>query len=246
LAIAEKKILVELHRWGLHMAEYGRLSVLSQLAVLQHYGAPTRLVDVTFNPWIGLWFAVEERWQNGKKLDDRDVRLLAIDVTDRLINEDPESRKWEDNLHRPWPDPTGSESDDEEKQVYKEWITSVRAWRPPHFHPRIAAQNGGFLVGGVPGSGVMHWPKTSTASDGNWKIDDVRRVTSVALRVHSLDAAGRGLKSGCVYTIRIKKEAVPEIRKKLQSLFGYRHSTIYPDFTGFAQFGTQDLVSSKP
>ncbi|MCB0826942.1 MAG: FRG domain-containing protein [Armatimonadetes bacterium] len=46
----EQKILIELHRWGLHSPPgYGRLSVLNQLAMLQHYGAPTRLIDISFN-----------------------------------------------------------------------------------------------------------------------------------------------------------------------------------------------------
>src|SRR5438552_9277527 len=41
LAAAEERVLTELHRWGLHDAERGRLSVLRQLAVLQHHQAPT-------------------------------------------------------------------------------------------------------------------------------------------------------------------------------------------------------------
>ena len=61
LATAEREILADVHQWGLHMGEYGRLSVMNQLAILQHFGAPTKLIDITFNPWIGLWFAVQER-----------------------------------------------------------------------------------------------------------------------------------------------------------------------------------------
>jgi hypothetical protein len=43
----EEKILVNVHRWGLHWAEGTRLPILHQLALLQHYGAPTRLIDIT-------------------------------------------------------------------------------------------------------------------------------------------------------------------------------------------------------
>jgi hypothetical protein len=67
------------------MGECGRLSVMAQLALLQHYGAPTRLIDVTFNPWIGLWFAVEQKWKDGLPQPDKDVRLIAIDVTRKIV-----------------------------------------------------------------------------------------------------------------------------------------------------------------
>jgi hypothetical protein len=61
----EDQALVSVHRWGLHNGERGRLSVLSQLATLQHFGAPTRLIDVTLNAYIGLWFAVQPVFVDG-------------------------------------------------------------------------------------------------------------------------------------------------------------------------------------
>jgi hypothetical protein len=62
LASAEEQVLAEMRRWGLHDADRGRLSGLRQLAVLQHNHAPTRLIDVSLNLWVALWFAVEELW----------------------------------------------------------------------------------------------------------------------------------------------------------------------------------------
>ena len=119
LAAAEDRILVELHRWGLHDAERGRLSVLRQLAVLQHNHAPTRLIDVSLNIWVALWFAVEQRWADGQPLaDTQDGRLFAIDITDRLINEDDDRRDWEDTLHTPWGDPPSI------------WTKGAFAWQP--------------------------------------------------------------------------------------------------------------------
>jgi FRG domain len=64
----EERILADLHRWGLHyQRRSGRLSVLNQLAMLQHHGAPTRLIDVSFNAWIAVWFAVEEKMGKCRK-----------------------------------------------------------------------------------------------------------------------------------------------------------------------------------
>ncbi len=244
----EGNILADVHRWGLHMGERGRLSILGQLAMLQHYGAPTRLIDVTFNPFIGLWFAVEEKRDNGElKYENTDGRLFAIDVTDRLINENGAYRAWEDELHRPWPKPAAADASAEHKESYREWRTQVFAWRPPHFDSRMAAQNGGFIFGGVPYSGTadhpQQWPKTTTAGADKWTIDEVRQSTSLALRAHKLEPQGGGVADNAAYTIRIKAAAKNDIRNRLENLFGYRHSTIYPDFTGFASFGTPDLKS---
>lgn len=103
LAKEEENILAELHRWGLHSSSNtGRLSILNQLAIIQHYGSPTRLIDITFNAWVAVWFAVEKKWRNGSSVnEDTDARLFAFDVTDRLINENSQYRKWEDDLSRP-------------------------------------------------------------------------------------------------------------------------------------------------
>lgn len=243
----EAKILTAVHRWGLHTGDRGRLSALSQLAVLQHYGAPTRLIDITFNPLIGLWFAVEEQWDNGQlKNEDKDGRLFAIDVTNRLINEDDDRRKWEDDFRRPWPRP--QEKDPQEKKKFKEWTTRAYAWRPARLDHRIAAQNGGFLLGGVPSSsgpsGPVQWPKGPNPRDGKWTIDEVRRAMSVPLRVHRLQQGGAGADPlNPVYTLRIKQSAKAEIRKALQDLYGYTHATIYPDYSGFALYGHPTLKS---
>lgn len=242
LAKVEDEILTEVHRWGLHIGDHGRLSVLSQLAVLQHYGAPTRLIDVTFNPLIGLWFAVEAQWSNGApKDDDKDGRLFAIDVSTRLINEDRNSRSWEDDNARPWAhSESGSDALDS-----RDWTTTVRVWRPARLDHRIAAQNGAFLVAGVPGSsgtgGPVQWPKMPGGDA--WKIEEVREALSVPLRFHKLDKTQGREPNNPAYTIRIKASAKSAIRKHLQDLYGYRHSTLYPDYSGFALYGRPTLKS---
>ena len=240
----EGQILAEVHRWGLHAShETGRLSILSQLAMLQHYGAPTRLLDITFNAWVGTWFAVEEKWVNGQtKYDNVDARLFAVDVTDRLINEQDHRRAWEDELTRPWT------SDNPELVGRKEWTTTVFAWKPPSLDGRIAAQNGGFLFGGVPmtekpDNKRFQLPKTSAGTE-KWTIDEIRQATCIAIRPNEFSAA-KGAKSstGALYSFRIKAIAKAKIRDRLERLFGYRHSTIYPDYTGFASYGTPELKS---
>lgn len=240
----ESDILIELHRWGLHSPQNaGRLSILKQLAMLQHYGSPTRMIDITFNAWIGAWFAVEQKWDNGIEINqDKDSRLFAVDITNRLINENNDHRKWEDDLSRPW------RPDREDALRKNEWTTSVYAWKPSNLDGRIFAQNGGFIFGGVPGSknidgGPFQFPKSTTPGDGKWKIDEVRQYCCLALRPHKFETNKGGAIDGALYTFRIAAEAKREIRENLEKMFGYKHSTIYPDYTGFSMFGTPALCS---
>ncbi len=246
LETREGEILADLHRWGLHAPQNaGRLSILRQLAVMQHYGAPTRLIDITFNAWVGVFFAVESKWQNGDSVyENEDGRLFAVDVTNRLINENDALRPWEDCLTRPWlqDPPNGVEE--------KEWTSSVYAWKPSNLDGRIFAQNGGFLFGGVPapngpvGTRRFQFPKSTTNADGFWTIEEGRKACCLALRPHKFNpAAGGGVRNGALYTFRIKASAKKDIRNRLEKMFGYKHSTIYPDYSGFALFGTPTLKS---
>jgi hypothetical protein len=243
LAAKESEILEELRRWGLHTHPTGgRLSILSQLALLQHYGAPTRLIDITMNAWVGVWFAVEQKWQNGEEVyGDKDARLFAVDITGRLINEHSDYSKWEDATTVPWP-PTGN------PPTSKEWGTSVYAWRPSRLDARISAQNGGFLFGGVPSTerpdgNRFQFPKSPKNADGCWLIDEGRGSCCLALRPHLFDAKQGNVGTGAMFSFRIKAAAKQKIRERLERLFGYTHATIYPDYTGFASFGTSALRS---
>lgn len=241
-AISEKEleILVRLHRWGLHNIQgRGRLSILNQLAMLQHFGAPTRLIDISFNAWVGVFFAVEEKWSNANRVEeDSDARLFAIDVTDRLINEIDEKRSWEDENSRPWIDQT--------KIDPSEWTTSFFAWKPASLDSRIFAQNGGFIFGGVP-SAVgpentrFQFPKSPNYADGCWPIDRGREACCIALRPHKFSATTGATPRNACFTFKISAAAKADIRKRLELMFGYKHATIYPDYTGFSEFAIPEL-----
>lgn len=238
----ERSILNELHRWGLHnRRETGRLSILAQLAMLQHYGAPTRLIDISFNAWVGAWFAVEK---TNTEQDDNDGRLFAVDVSSRLINEDDSHRYWEDSTKAPW------RTHKKGGLLPTEWTTSVFAWKPGSIDARISAQNSGFLFGGVPASikpdgGRFQFPKSPNNSDGTWGIEDGRRACCLALRPHKLNAEKGGVRSGAVFTFRIKQGAKAEIRERIEKMFGYSPATIYPDFMGFARYGVAEALERR-
>ena len=93
------EILAEAREWSLDWhSSGGRLAALELLAALQHFEAPTRMLDFTFNAFIGLWFAAE-------KLDASDGRVFAIDVSERLVLRDDASAAdpwWTVNQPADW------------------------------------------------------------------------------------------------------------------------------------------------
>lgn len=264
----EQKILIELRQWGLHAPRIGgRLSVLSQLAMLQHFGSPTRLIDVSFNALVGAFFATEP--SNGN--DSADGRMFAVDITDRVINENKHLRNWEDSLDTPWSESyrkktyselsSGASKHSSEADFLggwgNEWSSHYYAWKPPALDSRIAAQNGGFIFGGIVGArlgegfidptvGIKRgsFQVANPGSGETWlSIDDVRQVTCLAIKPQKIPSMSvRSNTKNAVYSIRIAHRAKKDVQGMLRRIFGYTHATIYPDYPGFAAFGTKGII----
>lgn len=211
---------------------FGNLTALETLAHVQHYGGHTRLIDVTFNPLIALWFAVElNQDPYGKSSTESDGRLLAFDATKRSLKLDD---FWGGH-DLPW---FGLQP--------KKWGMQLPSvWRPPSYNERIAAQNSAFLVGGVPSvmSGANAKYRKSPGngqSSGTWTISEVRTATSVSL---SMNVSSRTVQARATptFTFRISASAKKEIRRVLATRFGITYSSLYPDLQGLARFGSRDL-----
>jgi glutaredoxin 2 len=71
------------------------------------------------------------------------------------------------------------------------------------------------------------------------KIKEARESTSLAFRPNVFGRNRVNKENSSLYTFRIKAD----IRNKLEKMFGFKHSTIYPDFSGFPDFGTPKLKS---
>lgn len=110
-----------------------------------------------------------------------------------------------------------------------------------------------FLLGGVVGTALMEGvldrendilrggfqvstpPNLSSSNSGNLAIEELRSLTSIAAKPQKFPIKSiRSNTRNAVYSIRISKDAKQQIRKELENIYGYNHSTIYPDFSGFA------------
>jgi hypothetical protein len=207
---------------------FDNLSTLELFAHLQHYGGPTRLLDVTLNPLIALWFAVEQRYdKTGSLVDDIDGRLFAFCVAKRIDLVE----SWE-SKGLPWNGWDGAD----------EWGTGrLHFWLPPAYNERISAQNAGFLVDGVPvtrGGGNV-WAK-KPASPERWSIDEVRTAMSVPARAAKVDRKV-ALNSFPTFNFRVTAGAKARIRQNLESRYGYSTASIYPDLPGLSLHVAPDL-----
>lgn len=234
---AEEKLLaVARSEW-----RFDGTPALELLAKLQHFGAPTRLLDVTRNPYIAAWFAVER----GGDADEKDARLFAIstlpvganDGGSVVLNETGSTylpfwhylRSREDRQRADWG--TGSRR---------------RLWIPPAYEQRIVAQNAGFILDGVPmfsSQTNAYFRKPRGSSSTYWTKADLLASTSFYAKVYDPTRAPRANRPNFAptFSYRIKASAKEEIRRYLEQRFAYTVSTIYPDVAMLGRYLDQSF-----
>lgn len=178
---------------------------LALLALLQHNGAATILVDVTTDPFVALYFACEESSAHDKEHG----LLLAIDVSAK--GKDPRTIRYD----------LGHEA--ALKDVLKELGDRLGLYTPPDVSPRIMAQRSRFVFGQY----HDHPYSTLPVERKDWTEEKLGKVFSNDRSV------GQPPKPAIV-GIEIHPDLKPALREVLEQSFGMTGVTLFPDLHGFA------------
>jgi len=219
----EHRFVDAARRWNLDRHASGPLTGMELLASLQHTGTPTRLIDVSHEALVAAWFAVERN-------DEKDGRFFAIEVSGRTLDD-----TW---IRQPDPFWWG-EGPDVVEDFHQEWTSDYWLWTPPPVEQRMIRQHGAFLLGGVPTGQPQQWYLRGQGNERKrFSGDEVRQLTSIAARVHSVGGSGRPADRP-MRTFRIKAGAKEELRWKLDVLLDHSDRTLFPDLSHFAFLASQ-------
>ncbi len=252
LVKAEKKFLeIARNDWRLD----GK-PALEIFAMLQHHGAPTRLLDVTLNPYIAAWFAVDQDMSD--QLADGRLFALATKApkhpTSRQDAEGIEAQIFLDDL---WGgrDPFWHGFDVPTRETNHWGTGSVRRfWKPPAYDPRILSQNAGFVLDGVhitSQARASSFLRDPAVHNVYWNRADLLASSSFYTKLYSADKKVSPSVRGWAptFTFVIANAAKRDIRTKMEERFGYTTSAIYPDIAALGNYlnsAANDILLDVP
>lgn len=214
---AEGELLDEAKRWVTAPPEMPDTD-LEWLALLQHHGIPTRMVDFSRDPLVGVFFAVES-------LDEVEGRLFAVLIPSGRSRLDTNSTLRIGDI------PSGE----------------VRLWTPRReVSPRLAAQQGVFVLGRLPSTKTIRYANDDGNVRRMVRSEVVSTMTIpvVMVDLDSTPRTGSEMIRCVSVRIHVDKASVREAlegrarRGKLRPPPGTKinHAYCYPDVDGLRSF----------
>jgi hypothetical protein len=234
----EKSILEEARSWGLGISGGQPVDDLQLLTDLQHFGAPTRLIDVTSNPMTALWFATE----NAKSKDSRTGRdrncqttrdtsglLLAINIDwyreskEGSLPQTAFKTIGESHIRR---NSTFPESATLEAGISLKKPFIVSSNMP---NQRLQAQEGYFISGRLPQSQSGPFPSLDLDYDDGDPAELKKLIEESVLR-------GKPKRIPFV-AILVPAGSKTALRDNLKRTYNKTAKRLFPDHSGFVEYG---------
>ncbi len=124
--------------------EHEPKSKLAWLSVMQHYGAPTRLIDFTESPYVALYFALEAY----NPLLQKDLAIYAIDYASIMDTSLSFISKCDSGFNKQRSDIIGHQDELFDEVVDRFSYEIVWITEPLELNARIDRQSGMFLISG--------------------------------------------------------------------------------------------------
>lgn len=174
--------------------------------LMQHYGAPTRLLDWSDAALVGLYFAVSKRGTKADKNADADAAVYMLDpwwINEQAFSEVSQVAQEYQSVGPALPDwdETQPYLCDDEFDSCELGVKCPLAISPSHFSRRFAAQRSCFTIFGREKGGLK------SAAD------------NPSSRLIKFD---------------VKKDSIPEIKQELRWA-GFSEDTIFPDLEGLGR-----------
>lgn len=182
-------------------------SLMANLALMEHHGVPTRLLDVSTDFWPALYFACEPQAATAGEDEAGLVLGFGLSRSSQQISASVRSL-----------------------DILRARLSRSRTamlYRPLGVTPRIWAQRGAFLVGAYyKGSGerlTFRWQVPE------WSDDTFAAMLTGKFRI------GRPLENAPLLALRIPAKVKAGVAQYLRLAYRLEPRTIYPDIEGFAR-----------
>lgn len=220
----ELAMLAEARDWGLGKTGYTEISDLQLLAVLQHHGSPTRLVDVTSNPLTALWFACSGN-------PDVDGLLMAFNLSSYPVLQAENNQPTYGSMS----DPRGWHLENSLVQSQANRLPMVL--RPNALDLRMAAQEGFFLLSACPPPSEFEYREVPRpVVDGIYLRPSAYVPYGAAESMLFEDDPIMKSYPQALWAFRIPPEIKAEVLGALDVNFNKNAQTLFPDAAGFAAY----------